>query len=89
MRRAFKFLFGALVIIVVGAGLAGLVATGALVSRVLGAHPSSDALARVGFQLLLPIALLLIEAVSVERAWRLWTWLTFIAAILVSFWFAQ
>ena len=55
---------------------AGLIASGALVSRVLGAaHPTPGALNQTAIGLLLPLAVLLVATATIGRAWRLWAWL--------------
>lgn len=63
---------------------AGLIAAGALVSRVTASSPTPDALMRVAVLVVLPIGILLIAAASIDRAWRLWAWFTLIAALALS-----
>ncbi|MBC8101686.1 MAG: serine/threonine protein kinase [Cytophagales bacterium] len=60
---------------------AGLVAAGALARETLGPQPTPDALVQVSIATLFPLFVLLVEAATVGKQWRLWIALTVALAI--------
>lgn len=63
---------------------AGVFAAGAMASQALGPQPSPDALLRVSIAALLPLGILLVQAATIGRQWRLWLVLTLIGAVLAT-----
>jgi hypothetical protein len=62
----------------------GLIAAGALVSRILGPQPGPDALLRVAALLAFPIGILLFASATVDRWWREWAWAALAGAFLLT-----
>jgi hypothetical protein len=63
---------------------AGLVAAGALANQALGPRPTPDDLVQVSIAVLFPLFILLVEAATVARQWRLWIALSILVAIITS-----
>ncbi|MES2461142.1 MAG: protein kinase [Armatimonadota bacterium] len=63
---------------------AGLVAAGALANQALGPRPTPDDLVQVSIAVLFPLFILLVEAATVAKQWRLWITLTIVVAILTT-----
>jgi hypothetical protein len=63
---------------------AGLVAAGALANQALGPRPTPDDLVQVSIAVLFPLFILLVEAATVAKQWRLWIALTVLVAIITS-----
>jgi len=68
---------------------AGLVAAGALASQILGAQPSADDLVRVSVMALLPLGVLLVEASTVGRQWRVWLVLELVLSLSAAGYFGK
>jgi predicted Ser/Thr protein kinase len=63
----------------------GLLAMGGLVSNVVGVNPTPDNLMIGSLMLFLPLFILLVQASTVGRLWRVWGWIVFLLAGLVTF----
>ena len=63
---------------------AGLIAAGALASTMLGGDPNPDALVRVGVGMMLPVIVLLFQAGTMRRLWRLWLGVSIALSIAVT-----
>jgi hypothetical protein len=63
---------------------AGLVAAGALANQALGPRPTPDDLVQVSIAVLFPLFILLVEAATVAKQWRLWITLTILVAIITT-----
>jgi hypothetical protein len=62
----------------------GLTAAGALAYQALGPRPTPDDLVQVSIAILLPLFILLVEAATVVKQWRLWMFLTVLAGMILT-----
>ena len=62
----------------------GLIAAGALANQALGPRPVPDDLVRVSIAALFPLFILLVEAATVVKQWRLWITLTVLVAVIAT-----
>ncbi len=62
----------------------GLVAAGALANQVLGPRPVPDDLVKVSIAALLPLFILLVEAATVVKQWRVWIAITVLVAVIAT-----
>lgn len=63
----------------------GLLAMGGLVSNVVGVNPKPDNLMFGSLMLFVPLFILLVQASTVGRLWRVWGWIVFLVAGLLTF----
>ena len=63
---------------------AGLVAAGALANQAIGPRPTPDDLVQVSIAILFPLFILLVEAATAAKQWRLWMALTVLVAVITT-----
>lgn len=67
----------------------GIIALGALCSSALSTNPSPQALLQVAVALLIPLCVLICQAFSAHRLWRMWAWIVFLIAGMATFTYLQ